>query len=79
MNIEESNNLNISKLIKERDHALALVGVLKKEKLSLEVGHSKLLEDFASLDKAHKALKKITQISLSLVINLKEKPLRRKK
>jgi hypothetical protein len=33
------------------------VGVLKKEKLSLEVVHSKLLDDFASLDKAHNALK----------------------
>jgi hypothetical protein len=58
LNLEESNNLNISKLTKERDHALALVSVLKKEKLALEGDHSKLLEDFESLDETHKALKK---------------------
>ena len=55
--LEESNNLNISKLTKERDHALALVGVLKKEKLSFEVGHAKALKDLATLDGARKALK----------------------
>ena len=58
LNLEVSNNLNISKLTKERDHALALVNVLKKEKLSLEVGHAKLLKDSAILDEAHKALKR---------------------
>jgi cell fate regulator YaaT (PSP1 superfamily) len=56
LNLEVSNNIIISKLTKERDHSLALVGLIKKEKLSLEVNHNKVLEDLAILDKAHKVL-----------------------
>jgi hypothetical protein len=33
--IEESNNLNISKLIKERDHALSMAKVIKMRRLNL--------------------------------------------
>ena len=53
-----SHNLNISKLTKERNHALALVNVLKNERIDFEVGHTKLLKDSANLDEAHKALKR---------------------
>ena len=53
----ESHNLNIVALIKERDHARALVKVLKTEKAEFDVGHARLLDDLEKLDKAHKALK----------------------
>ena len=53
----ESHNLNIAALIKERDHARALVKVLKNEKAEFDVGHARLLDDLEKLDKAHKALK----------------------
>jgi hypothetical protein len=33
--LEESNNLNISKLIKERDHALSMAKVIKMRRLNL--------------------------------------------
>ncbi|KAK1670530.1 hypothetical protein QYE76_058689 [Lolium multiflorum] len=56
LNLEVSNNAIISKLTKDRDHALALVGVLKKEKLSLDVNHTKLLEELETLKKDHKSL-----------------------
>ena len=56
LNLEVSNNSIISNLTKDRDHALALVGVLKKEKLSLEVNHTKLVEKLETLDKDHKSL-----------------------
>jgi hypothetical protein len=35
LGLEESHNLNMSKLTKERDHALAMVKVLKRRKLNL--------------------------------------------
>ena len=41
----ESHNLNIATLIKERDHARALVKVLKIEKAEFDVGHARLLDD----------------------------------
>ena len=46
----------MSKLIKERDHAIAKVKVLKKEKVEFGVVHAKLSVDLEKLDKAHKAL-----------------------
>jgi hypothetical protein len=56
LNLEVSNNAIISQLTKDRDHALALVGVLKKEKLSLDVDHNKeyksLESKFAILSKS---------------------------
>ena len=64
--LEESHNLTISKIVKERDHALALVNVLKMEKVEFGVGHAKLLEDLENLDKAHKALEsKFSDLSKS--------------
>ena len=54
--IEESHNEIISKLIKERDHALAKIKMLKKEKVDFGVVHAKLIMDLEKLDKAHKAL-----------------------
>ena len=51
-----SNNAIISQLTKDRDHALALVGVHKKEKLSLDVDHTKLLEELETLTKDYKSL-----------------------
>jgi hypothetical protein len=56
INLEVSNNAILSQLTKDRDNALALVGVLKKEKLSLEVNHTKLHEKLETLDKDHKSL-----------------------
>ena len=54
--IEETNNILLSKLRKERDHALALVKVRKSEKVEFGDGHAKGHEEFENLDKAHKAL-----------------------
>ena len=55
-NIEESNDLIIAKLIKERDHAISKYKACKKEKVELGVGHSILTEELEKLSKAHKAL-----------------------
>ena len=46
---EESYNIAISSLTKERDHALAMVKVLKKEKVEFGAGHAKLLESHDQL------------------------------
>ena len=54
--LEETNNILISKLKKERDHALALVKLHKSEKVEFVDGHAKGHEEFENLDKAHKAL-----------------------
>jgi hypothetical protein len=54
--LDESNDLIIAKIIKERDHALAKLKVLKKEKVEFGVGNARLSEDIERLDKAHKAL-----------------------
>jgi hypothetical protein len=54
--LEVSHNVNVSKLTKERDHALAMSNMLKKEKVEFGVGHAKLIKDLETLDKAHKAL-----------------------
>ena len=54
--LDESNDLIIAKIIKERDHALAKYKVLKKEKVEFGVGNARLIEDIERLDKAHKDL-----------------------
>jgi hypothetical protein len=54
--LEESHNLNISKLTKDCDHALALAKFLKSEWIEFEVGHAKLVGDFEKLEEAHKVL-----------------------
>ena len=54
--IEESHNELNSKLIKERDRALAKYKKLKKEEVEFGVGHDKLTEKLERLDMAHKAL-----------------------
>jgi hypothetical protein len=54
--LEETNNLAISKLVKDRDHSLALAKVLKNEKSELEVGHAKLVQDHENLQKEFNAL-----------------------
>ena len=54
--LDESNDLIIAKIIKERDHAIAKYKVLKKEKVEFGVGNARLIEDIERLDKAHKAL-----------------------
>ena len=56
LGLEESYNLDVSKLRKDRDHALALAKVLKNEKVELGVGHARLCEDLEKLTKEHKAL-----------------------
>ncbi|KAK1686022.1 hypothetical protein QYE76_046870 [Lolium multiflorum] len=58
LNLAVSNNVIISQLTKDRDHALALVGVLKKEKLSLGVDQTKLLEELETLTKDYKSFEK---------------------
>ena len=55
--LEETHNLDLAKLKKDRDHAQVLANVLKNEKAELGVGHARLEEEFELLDKAHKALK----------------------
>jgi hypothetical protein len=57
LNLEVSHSLNISKLTKECDNAIALANLIKKEKVEFDVGHAKLLKDSAILDEAQKALK----------------------
>ena len=54
--LDESNDLIVAKMIKERDHALAKYKVLKKEKVEFGVGNARLVENIERLDKAHKAL-----------------------
>ncbi|KAK1606922.1 hypothetical protein QYE76_030595 [Lolium multiflorum] len=54
--LEDSKNAIISQLTKDRDHALGLVGDLKKKKLLLEDDHELLLEEVATLTKDFKSL-----------------------
>ncbi|KAK1628228.1 hypothetical protein QYE76_002543 [Lolium multiflorum] len=54
--LEDSNNALISELTKDRDHAIGLVGELKKKKLLLEDDHKSLLEEVATLTKDFKSL-----------------------
>ena len=54
--IEESHDLIIARVIKERDHAIAKYKICKKEKVELGVVHTRLTEDLEKLSKAHKAL-----------------------
>jgi hypothetical protein len=64
----------VSKLVKERDHALALSNLLKKEKVEFGVGHGRLTEELDELNKAHKALEsefsKLTKSHEQLQIQL---------
>ena len=55
--LEESHNIDHTKLQKDLDHAIVLTRVLKSEKVALGVGHDRLKEEFDILDKAHKVLK----------------------
>jgi chromosome segregation ATPase len=54
--LEDEQNEIIRNLTKERDHAIALSTLLKKEKVEFGVGHARLTKDLEKLDKAHKAL-----------------------
>jgi hypothetical protein len=56
LGLEESHNLNLSKLTIEHDHALAMVKLLQKEKVEFDVGHNDLREKFEKLEEAYKAL-----------------------
>jgi hypothetical protein len=78
LKLEVSNHSIISNLTKDRYHALAFVVVLKKEKLSLEVNDTKLLEKLETLDKDHKSRVSL-QFFLSQVVNLEGKFIRRNK
>ena len=55
-NLDESQNETLSKIIKERDHAIAKYNVLEKQKVVFGVGHNRLADELGSLTKAHKAL-----------------------
>jgi hypothetical protein len=74
LGLEESHNLNLSKLTKERDHTLAMVKLLKKEKFEFDVGHNDLREKFEKLEEAQKALEgkfsSLTKIREQLQIQL---------
>ena len=43
-------------IIKDRDNAPTLVGVIKRDKLSLDDDHTKLLEELENLAKEYKSL-----------------------
>jgi hypothetical protein len=72
--LEESHNLNLSKLTKEYDHALAMVKLLKKEKVEFDVGHNDVCEKFEKLEEAYKVLESkfssLTKICEQLQIQL---------
>jgi hypothetical protein len=74
LGLEESHNLNLSKLTKERDHALAMVKFLKKEKDEFDIGHNDFCEMFEKLEEASKALEgkfsSLTEIREKLQIQL---------
>jgi hypothetical protein len=74
LGLKESHNLILSKLTKERDHALAMVKLLKKEKVEFDVGHNDFHEKFEKLEEAHKALESkfsnLTKIHEQLQIQL---------
>jgi hypothetical protein len=74
LGLEESYNLNTFKLTKERDHALAMVKVLKKEKVEFDVGHNDLRGKFEKLEESYKAFKgkfySLTKIYEQLQIQL---------
>jgi hypothetical protein len=55
-NFDESQNETLSKIIKERDHAIAKYKVLEKQKIVFGVGHNRLIDEVDKLTKAHKAL-----------------------
>ena len=55
-NLDESQNTIFSKIIKERDHAIAKYKLYKKERFESGVGHDRLTEELEKLTKAHKAL-----------------------
>jgi hypothetical protein len=66
--------LDIYILIKEHDHALAMVKLLKKEKVEFDIGHNDLCEKFEKLEEAYKALENnfssLTKIHEQLQIQL---------
>jgi hypothetical protein len=74
LGLEESHNLNLSKLTKEHDHALAMVKLLKNEKIEFDVGHNDFHEKFEKLEEAYKALEgkfsSLTKIHEQLQIQL---------
>ena len=51
--IEESHNKITSKLIKERDHAIAKYKLAKKKRAEFGVGHARLTEELEKLTNAH--------------------------
>jgi hypothetical protein len=71
LGLEESHNLNLSKLTKECDHALAMVKLLKKEKVEFDVGHNDFREKFEKIEEAYKALEGNSLVSLRSVSNFK--------
>src|SRR3954470_23839103 len=63
INLEENvsklvydHNNTLCSIIKEHDHALALVKVLKKEKVEFVGGHDRTQKDLEKLKEEHKAL-----------------------
>jgi hypothetical protein len=74
LGLEESHNLNMSKLTKERDHALAMVKLLKREKVKFDGGHNDVREKLEKLEEAYKALEgkfySLTKICKQLQIQL---------
>jgi uncharacterized protein YhaN len=64
----------LSKLTKERDHALVMVKLLKKEKVEFDVGRNDVRKKFEKLEEAYKALEgkfsSLTKIHEQLQIQL---------
>jgi hypothetical protein len=70
LGLEESHNLNLSKLTKERDLALAMVKLLKKEKVELLVIMI-FVRSLRSLKKPTRLWKENSLVSLRSVSNFK--------
>ena len=54
--IEETFTLDLSKMKKDREHALCTLKEFMGENENLNIGHNELLKDFEQLEEAHKAL-----------------------
>jgi hypothetical protein len=74
LGLVESHNLKMSKVTKEHDHALAMVKLLKKEKVKFDVGHNDLRGKLENLEEAYKVLEgkfsSLTKIHEQLQIQL---------
>jgi hypothetical protein len=71
MGLEESHNLNISKLTKDHDHTLALAKVLKNERVSLMLVMLDFLGILRNSRRPTKPWRENSHVSPSLMSNFK--------